>query len=80
MITIGGAIVVVNAATQIGIRIICDRLLGNGHTKTNGFCTDHAKMASEIELLKEAHTEETRIEMMTKALEEALKRNNTKNS
>ena len=73
LIALGGAVVVVNGVTQVGIRIICDRLL-NGHGK-NGFCAEHSKLMSGIEILKTAHTEETRVETLTKALTEALRRN-----
>lgn len=73
LVAIGGVIIIVNAGTQIGVKIIIDRLLKNGN---NGFCKEHIKVMGKLETLIETHKEENQVEILTKALTQVLKNNN----
>ena len=78
---VAGSFVVINTATQIGVRIIADRLLNNGHSKQNGCCSEHSTIVKEqqtmhdmLKMLTEAAKEEHWEELMERAMSKALKK------
>jgi len=66
--------VVVNAGTHIGVKIIIDRLLNNGH-KGNGFCKEHHTLKETLDSILENQKEERQEEMMERIFTKALKKN-----
>lgn len=71
---LAGGFIIINAGTQIGVRIICDRLLNtNGKT-----CSKHISLESKIEMLEEAHKENTMQVIINNAVKKALKENGIK--
>lgn len=73
LMAIGGGIVVVNAATHIGVEIIKDRLLnGNGSKKKNGYCSQHEELISTVKQLAEFYKSEQKEEQLERVMEKAL--------
>jgi len=62
---LAGGFLILSAGTQIGVRIICDRLLNNG----GKVCPKHSGIEITLKQLKESHKEEAMVEMIAKALE-----------
>jgi len=76
LLVLGGTLVVTQGAMSLAVGLLRD-YLGNGKKKdgTNGYCKEHLKFQAAIDNLVDAHREEQRVKVMTKALTEALKRN-----
>ena len=71
---LAGGFVLVNAGTHIGVKIITDRLLNNGH-RENGFCKEHYTLRETLDSILENQKEEKQEEMLTRVFEKALKKN-----
>ena len=78
LVWIGGAVIVLNAATQIAVNIISEVILGKNGKKHNGFCSEHYALKDTLEQINESHKEEKQEEMLTNALCKALERNGKK--
>lgn len=78
IIWIGGAVVVLNAATQIAVNIISEVILGKNGKKHNGFCSEHYALKDTLEQIKESHKEDRQEELLTRVLSKALEGNGKK--
>lgn len=76
IIWIGGAVVILNAATQVAVNIISEVILGKNGKKNNGFCNEHHILKETLDSILENQKEERQEEMLTRVINKTLERNN----